>query len=556
MGDRHAVVLDDVTVQVPRRREPILREVDLQIAPGEQVLVLGASGSGKTTVLHTISGVVPHTVTAELTGSVHVAGHPVAQVPVVELSRHVGVLPQDPSAAVCLPDVEQELALPLENRAVPPDQIGPAVAAALEAVGATHLRERATSHLSGGEAQRVALAAALIGSPEVLLLDEPTSMLDPAGVGEVRRALARAVGRHRPAVLLVEHRLDDFAGARGVAGLPSRAVVMDGATVIADGPTEQVLRDHAGRLRAAGSWLPLEAELYALTGVAGGLDAPANLAFLDRLGRGEDAGTSPDRPPPPAPAVLAARGVTVTRPTAGGQGAAVLRGVDLELRPGEVVALLGPNGVGKTSLLLTLAGLLRAAHGVVEGARPGMVFQNAEHQFVAHTVRDEIAHGLPSEAPVGPALATHRLEHLAGQNPFRLSGGEQRRVSLAAMLAHDRPCLLADEPTLGLDRRDTLATVRALRAVADEGRAVVVSTHDLRTALTLADRAVVLAEGTVLADGPVHEVLKSPEVLERAGLVLPPIVQWLVGRAPRYARAVLDGLDAATPLPLAAGGVR
>jgi len=547
VAETPAVVLDDVTVRVPRRTEPILRNVDLQVAPGEQVLVLGASGSGKSSVLRVISGVVPHAVTADLTGEVQVAGRPVARVPVVELSRHVGVLPQDPSAAVCLPDVEQELALPLENRAVPPDEIEPAVVEALDTVGAAHLRERTTSRLSGGESQRIALAAALIGRPEVLLLDEPTSMLDPAGVAEVRRAVSQAVDRHRPSVILVEHRLDDLAGARGVTGLPPRAVVMDGATVVADGPTEQVLREHAAALHDAGSWLPLEAELYALTGAPGGLAAPENVAFLEGLTT-QDGARPPDRSPSPGPPVLAARGVAVARP-AGRRVAPVLEGVDLELHAGEVVALLGPNGVGKTSLLLTLAGLLRPAHGVVEGGRPGMVFQNAEHQFVAHTVREEIAHGLPAPAQerVLQALAAHRLEHLADQNPFRLSGGEQRRVSLAAMLAHARPCLLADEPTLGLDRRDSLATIDALRAAADQGGAVLLATHDLRTALTVADRAVVLARGGVVADGPVERVLADQGVLAEAGLVLPPVVAWLLSRAPHAARRVLARLDAAAP---------
>lgn len=555
-----AVVLDGVSVRFPRRAEPVLAGVDLRVAPGERVLLLGASGSGKSTVLHAITGVVPHSVSAQVDGTVRVAGTATTDTSVVDLSRHVGVLPQDPAAAVCLPDVAQELALPLENRAVAPADIGPAVSAALAAVGAGHLEERSTAALSGGESQRVALAAALVGEPAVLLLDEPTSMLDPAGVADVRAALDAAATR--PAVVLVEHRLDDLAGPDGLAGLPPRAVVLDEAgSVLADGPTAQVLREQAARLHAAGSWLPLEAELRALTGVDGGLGAARNVAFLDELARDDHDATGVERALS-AP-VLTTEGLAVARRGAasGRRGARrgsrsadpLLSGIDLVIRPGEVVALLGPNGVGKSTLLLTLAGLLRPVAGEVRGPRPGMVFQNAEHQFVAHTVAEEIAHGLPgpTDAVVAEALAAHRLEHLARQNPFRLSGGEKRRVSLAAMLAHGRPCLLADEPTLGLDRRDTIATLATLRAVADDGGAVVLSSHDLRTVLTVADRAVVLADGRVIADGPVTDVLQRPDVLARAGLRLPPLVAWLLERWPQRATSVLRRLDAARSPALA-----
>ncbi|MFH5821192.1 ABC transporter ATP-binding protein [Georgenia sp. AZ-5] len=567
--------LRDVSVTFPRRAEPVLRGVSLALAPGEQVVVLGASGSGKSTVLHAITGVVPHTVSATVTGTVTV-GPTTAATPVVERSRHLGVLAQDPAAAVCLPGVEQELALPLENHAADPATIGPRIGAALDAVGAGALRGRVTATLSGGESQRVALAAALVTEPEVLLLDEPTSMLDPAGVTAVRGALDRAVRRYGPAVVLVEHRLDEWAGPAGIAGLPARALALgEAGEVLADGPTAVVLREHADELHAAGCWLPLDAELLALTGAEGGLAAPANTELLRALAA--EAAQPPGAPGVPGaqgvsgaggPAhdggapLLAARGLAVGRAEpaarrtrrrrqAAPPAPALLSGIELAVRPGEAVALLGANGVGKSTLLLTLAGLLAPLGGRVEGARPGLVFQNAEHQFLASTVRDEIAHGLPAAVAgdvVARQLRRHRLEHLAGQNPFRLSGGEKRRLSLAAMIAHERPVLLADEPTLGLDRRDTIATAATLREVATGGGAVVLSSHDLRTVAGLADRVVVLGEGGVLADGPTAEVLRDGEVLARAGLTLPPLVAWLLEHLPGPAVGhVLRRLDDAVP---------
>lgn len=592
------VALEEVSVRFPRRSEPVLRKVSLHLTPGEQVIVFGASGSGKSTVLQTITGVIPHTIAAKLAGQVTVAGTPTAQTSVVELSRHVGVLAQDPSSAVCLPDVEQELALPLENRATDPATISARIDEALRAVGAAALRHRSTAQLSGGESQRVALAAALVTEPTVLLLDEPTSMLDPAGVADVRNALTVAVERYGPAVVLVEHRLDDLAGPEGLAGLPPRAIVLaESGEVLADGPTGEVLRTQAHALHAAGCWLPLGAELHALTGADGGLASATNTALLEALAQqaNDTAAGQTDRADRPAPAAHAGAAPTGAAPTGAlwavvlsarslavrrrdertspkrrrgenrGEMSALLTGIELEVHRGEIVALLGANGVGKTSLLLTLAGLLPPAAGTVEGVRPGMIFQNPEHQFVAHTVAEEVGHGLGADETsaqiVAHRLRTHRLEHLASQNPFRLSGGEKRRLSLAAMLAHNRPCLLSDEPTLGLDRRDAIATMAALRQAAGEGRAIVFSSHDIRTVLTLADRAVILAGGGVIADGPTVEVLRDHGVLTQAGITLPPLVAWLLQRFPSSpaARGVLMELDAAVPrssIPPVAAGVR
>jgi energy-coupling factor transporter ATP-binding protein EcfA2 len=230
---------------------------------------------------------------------------------------------------------------------------------------------------------------------------------------------------------------------------------------------------------------------------------------------------------------------------------ALLCDIDLELHAGEIVALLGANGVGKTSLLLSLAGLLAPAAGVVTGQRPGMVFQNPEHQFVSTTVRGEVGYGVDPGVPIEELLAEHRLAHLAEQNPYRLSGGEKRRLSVAAMLAHSRPALLADEPTFGLDRRATIAAISAFRAAATKGTAILLSSHDVRTVATLAHRAVVIAEGTVIADAPVFQVLRDRETLARARISLPPLIEWLLDAAgdDRAIRRVLDGLDAKVPAP-------
>ena len=523
------ITLSGVTVTYPRRDRPSLRGVDLHVAAGERVVVLGPSGAGKSTLLHLVAGLVPHSTPAEVEGTLVLGGggQPLdLSSPVHERSALLGVVGQDPSASVCLPLVDAELALVLENRAVPRAQIGPRVGAALDQVGVGDLAQRQTARLSGGQTQRVALAAAVIGRPGLLLLDEPTSMLDASGVRAVRAAVEEVARDASLTVLLVEHRLDDYAGEAGLDGLPGRAVVLDAdGSVVADGPTPQVLREHAAALHALGCWLPLEAELTALSGKVGDLTSGAHDELL--------AGLVPCDEVLPAPAetevprvLLRAHGLAV------GHGRqTVLDGVDLDVRAGQVVAVLGENGTGKSTLLHALAGLARPLAGRVTGERPGMVFQNPEHQLVAHTVAEEIAHGLANPEPtVARMLREHRLEHCADRNPHQLSGGEKRRLSLAAMLAHGRQVLLADEPTFGLDRRDTVVVADALRSVADGGGAVVFSTHDLRLAAEVADEVVVVGRGRVLASGSTHDVLSDAAALTGAGLELPAIVRWFVER--------------------------
>lgn len=444
-----------LTVAFPRRAQPAILGLDLEVDPGERVVLRGPSGGGKSTLLHVLTGVVPQSVRASVAGSVSVLGRDPRREPVPRLALDVGWLGQDPTTNACLPVVEDEVALPLENRGVPREQIGPRVRAALAAVGAGHLARHRVSRLSGGEQQRVALAAALVGDPALLLLDEPTAMLDPVGAAQVLEVLGRdAPGR---TVLLVEHRPDRLPW------VPDTIVVI--------GPVGPEAR--AG----AGPRPPLRRQRSGVVGAAR----------------------------------LTLRGAAFAR---GGRD--VVRGVHLQLRAGQVTAVVGANGSGKSSLLLGCAGLIRGDVPASAGD-VALAFQRPEHQFVARTAAAEVG-------PGGLALlARFGLAEHVDSDPFRLSGGQQRRLALAAMLALDRGVLLADEPTAGLDPAQASGVERLLVGVADSGRAVALATHDLELARRVADQVVVLAAGECVAVG-------GPELLADAGLLA--AAGLLVERAP------------------------
>jgi energy-coupling factor transport system ATP-binding protein len=539
--------------------------VDLRLAPGEQVLVLGPSGAGKSTLLRCLHGAVPHAVPGRVTGTVEVEGRDVAAHAVAGLADVVGVLAQDPETGVCLPDVADEVAFGPENLGTDPAAIGPAVAAALAVTGAAHLAGRRTDALSGGELQRVALAAAVVTGPRLLLLDEPTSMLDADGVAAVRSALRAVRDATGAASVLVEHRLDELAGDDGLAALPGRWVVLDrGGRVTHDGPAGEVAAQAGAELLARGCWVPLDVELAALfggpVGSAGHTDELLALAASAPPTRTRAPAADHDVP------TLTARGLAVApahvpRPRRGPAPDPVLRDVDLTLRGGEVVALVGPNGAGKSTLLTCLAGLAEPVAGTVAGPRAGLVLQNPEHQLAGTTVRGEVAFGLPpgpaTDARVAAALAEFDLAALADRDPHRLSGGQQRRLSLAAMLVHDRPFLLADEPTFGLDRHGTTRALRALTDAARAGRGVLFSCHDLRAVASCADRVLVVAQGRLVADLDPHDLLRDPGLLATARLRPSRLLHRLAAAVPdadrlRDALAALDARAAAglqVPVP-------
>lgn len=428
------------------RREPVIHDLDLHIGPGERVLLLGASGAGKTSLLHALTGALGTTIAGESGGRVEVGGR-------------LGLLPQDSADALVADRIGRDIAFGPENLALPREQIWRRVDEALAAVRLPFDRDHLSSALSGGEAQRLALAGVLALAPDVMLLDEPTSMLDAEASAAVRDAvLAVSAGR---TLVVVEHRFEAWLDH------------VDRVVVIADGGVgfDGSVRAFLSAPAMTGLWMP-------------GLPPPTPIDVGAALVR-PDLGVVTPR--------LTGVGVDlVTRTLRGSQRTRALDDVDLELTAGRSTALVGPSGAGKSTALAVLGGLLGPTEGTVtpdlrrrrsrDLARDvGWVPQVPEHGFVTTDVRGEVAltaSRLGRDVDVDEVLSTLGLDHLAGANPYRLSGGEQRRLALAAALAHRPGLVLLDEPTVGQDRRTWAAVAGWIGAAAREGAAVAISTHD------------------------------------------------------------------------------
>jgi energy-coupling factor transport system ATP-binding protein len=450
-----------------------LRGIDLEIAPGERVLLLGASGSGKSTLLQALAGVLGGSEEGESEGELLLDGRPSAAV-----RGRAGLVLQDPDSQVILARVGDDVAFGCENLGVPREEIWRRVPEALEAVGLDVGLEHSTARLSGGQKQRLALAGVLAMRPGLLLLDEPTANLDPQGVTGVLDAVGRVLERTGATLVVVEHRVDVWLP------LVDRVVVLSPeGGLLADGTPDAVLADRGGELAAAGVWLPGR--------------SPA----------------IPARDRAPGPVLLSASGLAV------GRDEPVRSGLEVALAAGTATAITGPNGSGKTTLALTLAGLLPPLAGEVvasaelrgdAGGHPigwrsrelltriGTVFQEPEHQFLTGTVREELAVG-PRALKLPPAevarrvdglLQRLRLDALAAANPFTLSGGEKRRLSVATVLATAPRVLVLDEPTFGQDARTWAELVAILVGLAYEGSAIVAATHDPLLVEAIADSEV------------------------------------------------------------------
>ncbi|MEO6144143.1 MAG: ATP-binding cassette domain-containing protein [Dermatophilaceae bacterium] len=507
------VEVRDLTWRPFGRREPVLAGVTLRIEAGSRVLLAGPSGSGKSTLLRALAGVLTTTETGDLTGSVLIDGSPPA-------GSSVGLLVQDPADGLVAGRVGRDVAFGPENFGMPRPQIWARVRAALTSVGFPYDEDHPTTALSGGEAQRLALAGVLVLTPRLVLLDEPTSMLDPASAAVVREAIRSAVRASGATLVMVEHQLSDWIDE------VDRLVVLDATgRISADGPVAATLAGSADLLAAQGVWVP---------GVAAPRPLKVHRALCAAAMRGGAGGG----------ALVSAESVSVTRRprvsvmSSNRPAPAVLALVDIcaAVSAGECVAVVGPSGAGKSTLTSLLAGVEAPSRGLVHAddalfgvmgtsqrgsvttpmalhrwssrdlaGRFGWVPQQAELAVVARTVRGDVLStsrllGLDLDAAAARAdalLEVLGLSALAGADPHHLSGGEQRRLALAGAIAHGPSVLVLDEPTVGQDRLTWAAVAGVVVAAREAGVGVVLATHD-PLLIDLADRRITLRAGRIV----------------------------------------------------------
>lgn len=523
------IVFDHVTITYPGASSPTLTDVNLTIPEGELVLVVGRTGTGKTTFLRAINGLVPHFTGGTLAGRVVVGGRDTAQHPPRELADLVGVVPQDPMSGFVTDVVEDELAYGMECLGLAPDVMRRRVEETLDLLGLADIRQRPLRSLSGGQRQRVAIGAVLTAHPRILVLDEPTSALDPGASEEVLAALQRLVHDLGVTVVMAEHRLE-------------RVVQYADQVVIIPGGGQQVL---AGSPRDVMRSAPIAPPVVELGRLAGWQPLPLSVRDARRAAgplRDLLVGHTPHLRAVPAPTrTLASTDALVVRY---GRNVA-LRGVSLDVAAGEIVALMGRNGAGKSTLLNALVGIGPSGSGTVRvnGKDPmslngpdllhsvGLVPQEPGDLLEATTVADECR---ASDRDAGCEAGTTRAllalmapDIVDATHPRDLSEGQRLLLVLCVILAARPPLLLLDEPTRGLDYPTKARLGRVLADLAEAGHAIVLATHDVELVAEVADRVVILAEGEVVANGPTTEVVtSSPMFAPQVAKILSPQM-WL-----------------------------
>ncbi|WP_179281271.1 ABC transporter ATP-binding protein [Paenibacillus sp. XY044] len=515
--------------------EPTLKDITLDIHPGEKIWIAGPSGSGKSTLAHCINGLIPFTYGGEISGSLSIAGKNPSELSIFELSRTVGTILQDQDSQFVGLSVAEDVAFVMENKAMPREQMKRETAASLEQVGMLDYIDHSPYELSGGQKQSVSLAGVLSTDAEVLLFDEPLANLDPAGG---RKAMQLIDDIHRQSgktVIIIEHRVED------VLQQPiDRIVLMKEGRIEAVGTPDEILA--TGLLRGCGLRPPLYVDALRYAGVSldgvQGLSRPQSLG-ISGLGERLDgwseqaAAEAPSRPAEP---LLDVRGLTFGYEPAH----QVLKDVSLQIGAGEIVALLGNNGAGKSTLSQLITGILKPQSGSMSyagqdmamwsirrrGESIGYVMQNPNRMITQHMIADEVGLGLKVRGVPADEIKERVASVLqtCGLYPFRnwpvsaLSYGQKKRLSIASILVLEPKLMILDEPTAGQDYRHYQEFMDFIEQLAEQGIGFLLITHDMYLALEYARRAVVLSGGEILASDTVASVLSRPEVTEPAHL--------------------------------------
>ena len=533
-----AVEVEDLYFTYLGSHRPSLRRVSFTLDEGETLLIVGPSGAGKSTLIMTLNGVIPSVVAGELKGSVKVFGKNPAEEGVAEMAKYVAYVFQDPESQIIAFTVEEEVAFGPENLLVPPSEIGERISEALKVVELEAKRHAPTDPLSLGEKQRVAAAAALAMKPRLLILDEPTSHLDPASARRFYRYIASL--KEKATLIIVEHRIDY------VYRLVDKVLYLDDGEAKFYGKPEEFFSEISmEQLLDKGIWVP---ESLLIRSRLSRVDLAASLRK-----QGSEVGNK-----------VRESAVAVESLHFRYDGGFELVDVNFEARRGDVTCIVGPNGSGKTTLLKLVAGILKPQEGkiTVLGGKPSLskvafVMQNPEYQFVARRVVEDVAasyvaRGFSREEALKKAyrdLELAGLLHVAECSPFELSQGQKRIVSILSVLALDRELILMDEPTYGLDRRYSVKVAQQAESMAREGKAVLLVTHDTWLVPLICDRLIALREGRVVYAGSLKGFLERGDLLAETAFAAPPglaeLVQMCgdVGLALKIYRRIMGAVD-------------
>ncbi len=537
---RSLVELQNLTYRFRRKDDPVLEDISFSLEEGTFNILVGPGGSGKSTLCRILDGRIPHLLKGDLTGEILLEGRSALELEMKDISCSVGSVFQDPETMFATLTVEDEIAFGPENLLRERKKIREDVQKLLDLTGIGPYRQNLVWNLSGGQIQKLGLASVLAMEPKLIILDEPTANLDPASTSQVHE-LILSLRKQGMTVLLVTRELDEFLAEA------DQLLVLDGGKLLYRGEPYGILAGKGDDLESRGIWLPetveigLELRRRGFPVEAIPIRVGEALALIDKLNlvSRETVLTGSEAPgwDETAPPLIEGRGIRYSY----GAGLYALKGVDLTVRPGEMLAIVGRNGAGKSTLAKMLIGLNRCREGSLilfgKDSRKwkvpdlanhiSLVFQNPEHQFLTDTVAEEIDYSLQSRGvndPEAMAGARERMLEQLGlsgeseRHPFTLSAGNKRRLGVATMLVGDPRVLIVDEPTYGQDREMTRTLMTLLRDIRDRGIAVVMISHDMRLVSEYADRVVVMSEGLKQFDGNPTELFDKAEILESASL--------------------------------------
>ncbi|RLI64907.1 MAG: ABC transporter ATP-binding protein [Candidatus Asgardarchaeum californiense] len=543
MNDDSIINVRELTVTYRNVKNPTLKNISFTVKKGNVVLVLGPSGSGKTTLTRCLNGLIPYSYPAKVDGEITIAGMDPREEPIYKISLKVGTVLQNPENQFVGLTVAEDVAFGLENLMVPRERIREIITENLKKVGMLGFEERSPHELSGGEKQKVAIAGVLAMSPEILIFDEPLANLDPISADEMLNIINELNEKYQKTILIIEHRFEEvLTHLRRL----NKVLVISSGEVVYDGPPDALIRENANLLENIGIRLPLYSEIvYNVKKkkqklmnipIPVTLDEAAtlirNLITSSSLEHYRETKTREIENHP----AISLRNVSFEYPG----GVKAVDNVSFDIYPGESVALLGHNGAGKSTLALLMLGILKPTKGdviingkntksitIAQNARNiGLVMQNPDHMLFQKTVELELEFGPKNlgydqkkiNELVNNALEITNLKKYRNWPPMALSLGQRKRVGLAAILSMNSKILLLDEPTAGQDWRHTQLFMTFIEKLISKKYTLVLITHDMNLALEYTDRAIVMAHGKKIADGPTSEILSHDEVINKSRL--------------------------------------